>query len=152
MQVSIQEAEQRLAELVAAAEAGEEIVIARDSVPVVRLVAVRAGHRPVRLGVLAGQIELGDDVDAPLAEFEPLALTSEQILERWRSARPVDVRSLRNALTQAVDGNLAHGRCTTAPAAEERYRIPARALGVRPGVDVDRIRDELAQLDEARRH
>ena len=65
------DAKTRLSELVAAAESGEEVVIARDGTPAVRLVAVAAEHRPVRLGALAGQVELADDFDAPLPEFEP---------------------------------------------------------------------------------
>lgn len=65
------EAKTRLSELVAAAERGEEIVIARNDVPAVRLVPVREEHRAVRLGVLAGEIELGDDFDEPLDDFAP---------------------------------------------------------------------------------
>ena len=65
------DAKTRLSELVAAAEDGEEVIIARGGTPVARLVAVRTEHRPVRLGALAGQIELAEDFDAPLPEFEP---------------------------------------------------------------------------------
>ena len=65
------DAKTRLSELVAAAESGEEVVIARDGTPAVRLVAVTVEHRPVRLGALAGEVELADDFDAPLPEFEP---------------------------------------------------------------------------------
>ncbi len=65
------DAKTRLSELVAAAEAGEEVVIARGGTPAVRLVPVRAEYPPVRLGVLAGQIELGDDFDEPLPDFAP---------------------------------------------------------------------------------
>lgn len=65
------DAKTRLSELVAAAEGGEEVVIARDGAPAVRLVAVAVEHPPVRLGVLAGEIELAEDFDAPLSEFEP---------------------------------------------------------------------------------
>lgn len=63
------QAKSRLSELVAAAEAGEEVLIARDGIPAVRLVPVTVTHRPVRLGILAGQIEVGDDFDDPLPEF-----------------------------------------------------------------------------------
>jgi hypothetical protein len=35
----------------------------------VRLVPVAAVYAPVRLGVLAGEIELGPDFDDPLPEF-----------------------------------------------------------------------------------
>ena len=71
MQFNMLDAKTRLSELVAAADRGEEVVIARNGEPVVRLVPVSAEHRPVRLGILAGQIELGPDFDAPLEDFEP---------------------------------------------------------------------------------
>lgn len=65
MHVNLREARTRLNELVAAAEAGEEVIIDRDGAPAARLVAIIAEHPPVRLGVLAGQIELGPDFDGP---------------------------------------------------------------------------------------
>ncbi len=65
------EAKTRLSELVAAAERGEEVIIARNGRPAVRLMAVVEEHPPVRLGVLAGQITLPDDFDDPLPELEP---------------------------------------------------------------------------------
>jgi hypothetical protein len=37
----------------------------------VRLVAVGVEYAPVHLGVLAGQIEIGEDFDEPLPRFEP---------------------------------------------------------------------------------
>jgi prevent-host-death family protein len=70
MQVNMHEAKTRLSELVAAAERGEEIVIARNGRPAARIVAIEAQHAPVRLGLLAGEIELGPDFDAPLPEFD----------------------------------------------------------------------------------
>jgi len=73
MQVNMHEAKTRLSELVAAAERGEEVLIARDGRPAARLVAVVKQHPPVRLGVLAGQIELANDFDAPLPGFEASA-------------------------------------------------------------------------------
>jgi antitoxin (DNA-binding transcriptional repressor) of toxin-antitoxin stability system len=42
-------------------------VIARNGTPAARLVA----NAPARLGVLAGEIELGPDFDEPLPEFDP---------------------------------------------------------------------------------
>lgn len=65
------DAKTRLSELVAAAEAGEDVVLARNGEPAVRLVAIREEHPPVRLGLLEGEIELGDDFDEPLDEFAP---------------------------------------------------------------------------------
>jgi prevent-host-death family protein len=70
MQVNMHDAKSKLSELVAAAERGEDIVIARNGAPAARLVAIKAEHAPVRLGVLAGEIELGPDFDEPLPEFE----------------------------------------------------------------------------------
>jgi prevent-host-death family protein len=71
MQVNMHEAKTTLSELVAAAERGDEVVIARNGTPAARLVAITARHAPVRLGVLAGEIEIGPDFDEPLTEFEP---------------------------------------------------------------------------------
>jgi prevent-host-death family protein len=73
MQVNMLDAKTRLSELVVAAERGEDVVIARAGVPAARLVAVGPGVEPVELGLLAGQIELGEDFDAPLEDFEPYA-------------------------------------------------------------------------------
>ena len=63
----------KLSELVAAAERGEEVVIARDGTPAARLVPVSTHAAPVRLGRLQGEIELGPDFDAPLPEFDDSA-------------------------------------------------------------------------------
>jgi prevent-host-death family protein len=48
MQVDIHEAKRRLNDIVAAAERGEDVVIARNGTPVARLVAVRRERQPVR--------------------------------------------------------------------------------------------------------
>jgi prevent-host-death family protein len=71
MKVNMHDAKTKLSELVAAAERGEEVVIARNGTPAARLVPIVAEHPPVRLGVLAGQIELGPDFDETPPEFEP---------------------------------------------------------------------------------
>lgn len=60
MRVNMHEAKSRLSELVAAAEAGEEVVIARNGEPAVRLTPIVERYKPVSLGILAGQIELAD--------------------------------------------------------------------------------------------
>jgi prevent-host-death family protein len=70
MQVNMHDAKSRLSELVAAAESGEDVVIARNGAPAVRLVVVHVEHRPVRLGLLGGEIEIGEDFDAPLPDFK----------------------------------------------------------------------------------
>jgi prevent-host-death family protein len=71
MKVNMHDAKSKLSELVAAAERGEDVVIARNGTPVARLVPITATYAPVRLGVLAGEIEVGPDFDAVLPEFEP---------------------------------------------------------------------------------
>jgi prevent-host-death family protein len=69
MEVDMHDAKTKLSELVAAAERGEDVVISRNGVPAARLVAVNVRHKPVRLGVLAGEIELGSEFDEPLPGF-----------------------------------------------------------------------------------
>jgi prevent-host-death family protein len=69
VQVNMHEAKTRLSELVAAAEGGAEVIIARAGAPAARLVAIGAEHAPVRLGLLQGEIELRDDFDEPLPGF-----------------------------------------------------------------------------------
>jgi len=71
MKVNMHEAKSTLSELVTAAESGKEVIIARNGTPAARLVAVTAEYAPVRLGALAGEIEIGPDFDAPLTEFDP---------------------------------------------------------------------------------
>ncbi len=55
MQMNVAEAKAKLSKLVAAAERGEEVVIARGGRPVVRLVPAAAA---VRLGLLEGIVPL----------------------------------------------------------------------------------------------
>jgi prevent-host-death family protein len=73
MQVNMHDAKTKLSELVAAAERGEDVIIARNGTPAARLVAITAVHPPVRLGALVGEIELGPEFDAPLPEFDDYA-------------------------------------------------------------------------------
>ena len=72
-QVNIHEAKTRLSELIAAVEAGEEVVIARAGKPVVRLVHEAPPPKVYRQGGgLAGLIRYDDEqwaaADAELAE------------------------------------------------------------------------------------
>jgi antitoxin (DNA-binding transcriptional repressor) of toxin-antitoxin stability system len=66
--VDIREAQERLPELVSLAEAGMEVILARDEIPLVRLVPVSppsAGHVP---GLHVGAISASSDFDAPLPD------------------------------------------------------------------------------------
>lgn len=65
--VNLAEAKATLSELIDAALAGEEVVIARRNTPVVRLVAFSEAKVTPRFGRLAGRIHPADDFDAPLA-------------------------------------------------------------------------------------
>jgi len=55
--------------LVAQALQGEDIVVARDGIPLIRLVPVEATAKPRLLGMLRGQIKIADDFDEPLEDF-----------------------------------------------------------------------------------
>jgi prevent-host-death family protein len=68
-QVNIYEAKTRLSQLVEAAAAGDEVVIAKAGRPMVRLVPVVAAagvRRP--FGLFRGQLYIADDFDAPLPD------------------------------------------------------------------------------------
>ncbi|MBK7641605.1 MAG: type II toxin-antitoxin system Phd/YefM family antitoxin [Planctomycetes bacterium] len=60
-QVNIHEAKTQFSKLVERAEAGEEIIIARDGQPCARLVPLAAGSRRSLTGKFAGQIWMADD-------------------------------------------------------------------------------------------
>jgi prevent-host-death family protein len=63
-QVGMHEAKTNLSKLVEQAEAGEEIVIARNGRPVVRLVPVATANRLASVrGALRGQIHIAEDFD-----------------------------------------------------------------------------------------
>ena len=65
--VNVQEAKTHLSRLIARAEAGEDIIIARAGRPIVRLVPV--SKRPTRVpGSARGEFELPDDFDEPLPD------------------------------------------------------------------------------------
>ncbi|MCI0572596.1 MAG: type II toxin-antitoxin system prevent-host-death family antitoxin [Myxococcaceae bacterium] len=69
-EVNIAEAKARLSELVNRALAGEEIVIARDHKPLVKLVTVASSRVAKRKpGSAAGQVEMAEDYGAPLDDF-----------------------------------------------------------------------------------
>ncbi len=68
MQLNISEAKAKLSELIAAAESGDEVIIARGGQPAVRLVPV---HRPtVCLGIGDGLVGRVPDFIAPMSEDE----------------------------------------------------------------------------------
>lgn len=81
MQVNILEAKNRLSELVRAVEAGEEVVLARRGVPVIRMTAIGreslhpAGSRAAVLALLreprpAGTQRSTAEIDADVADMK----------------------------------------------------------------------------------
>ena len=73
--VTIHKAKTTLSQLIAEAQAGEEIVLARGKEPVAKLVPIpKPGKR--KFGALKGKIKIGPEF------FEPM---SEEELEEWGS-------------------------------------------------------------------
>lgn len=70
MIVNVHEAKSDLSKLLARAEAGEEIIIARAGTPVARLVALKPAPKR-RFGSWAGRFEIDDEeLLAPLSDEE----------------------------------------------------------------------------------
>ena len=79
--VSVYEAKAHLSALLARAQAGEDIVIARAGEPIVRLVAVKSPRKARREpGSAKGDIWISDDFDAPL--HSPMIFTNTRFLRR----------------------------------------------------------------------
>jgi prevent-host-death family protein len=67
-QVNIHQAKTELSKLVARAESGEEIVIARAGKPAAKLVPLTRPRGQRRLGLLDGKFKIPDDFNAPLPD------------------------------------------------------------------------------------
>ena len=74
---NLHEAKTHLSRLVAAAAAGEEIVIAKAGTPMVRLVPVSTLAEPRQLGLLAGQVREAPDCWDPDRALEALFYEGE---------------------------------------------------------------------------
>ena len=66
--VNIHDAKTNLSRLIARAEAGEEIIIARAGKPVARLTAIPKLKEPRKPGLLKGKIWIADDFDDYIPE------------------------------------------------------------------------------------
>ncbi len=73
-QVNVHEAKTQLSRLLAEVERGREVIVARDGVPVAKLVPFPAPAGRLRVGNWKGKIRIAPDFDAPMAEAE---------LEEW---------------------------------------------------------------------
>ena len=76
MTVNVHQAKMQISRLLARAEAGEEIVIARNGDPVARLVGLKGARGTRRFGALRDRIVVDDRFFEPLPESE---------LARWES-------------------------------------------------------------------
>lgn len=79
MRVNVGQAKTDLSKLLARVEAGEEIEIARDGVPVARLVRIVPATGPgarflQSRGSLKGQISIGDDFELTEEELDEILL------------------------------------------------------------------------------
>lgn len=77
MRVNVGRAKTELSKLLASVEAGEEVEIARNGVPVARLVKAEHDQAPGRKfleskGILAGKIRIGDDFEFSDRELDEL--------------------------------------------------------------------------------
>jgi prevent-host-death family protein len=75
MRVNVGQAKTDLSKLLARVEAGEDVEIARDGVPVARLVRIEPSHGPgerflAAHGALVGQIAIADDFELSEAEID----------------------------------------------------------------------------------
>jgi prevent-host-death family protein len=66
--INVYDAKTRFSQLVDKAAAGEDVVISRNGKPLVRLTRLAESTRQVRFGLLAGQVKVADDFDAPLPD------------------------------------------------------------------------------------
>ena len=69
-QVNIHTAKAHLSELIKQAMLGEEIIIAKDNKPVVKLVALQPIHGKRQLGTARGLLKIEEDFDEPLEDFD----------------------------------------------------------------------------------
>ena len=64
--VNMHKAKSSLSQLVKLAESGEDVIIARNGVPVARLTRIKASKPKLPWGVFKGKMKMADDFDAPL--------------------------------------------------------------------------------------
>jgi prevent-host-death family protein len=71
IKLNVYDAKTQLSRLIDAARRGEEVIIARDNKPMVRLVPIDGpGPSGRRIGSARGQIKIAEDFDAPIPGLE----------------------------------------------------------------------------------
>ncbi len=69
-QINVEEASKHLPDLIEAALRGEEIVIAKDDRPVVKLTPVSPTKRRPQFGSAKGLVTISEDFDDPIEDFK----------------------------------------------------------------------------------
>ena len=69
-QFNIADAKARLSELVEKALAGDEVILARDNRPLLKLVPLGQSKRSRKPGSARGTVWISPDFDAPLPDFD----------------------------------------------------------------------------------
>jgi antitoxin (DNA-binding transcriptional repressor) of toxin-antitoxin stability system len=69
-QYSLHDAQTQLQDLIEKAVQGQQILIQGDSQTMVQLVPVLATKQPRKAGSARGLVQLADDFDAPLTDFD----------------------------------------------------------------------------------
>ena len=82
MKVSVYEAKSKLSQMINRALEGEEVVITRNGEETVKLTPVAKKKRGNWIGMYDGQIEIRDDFDDPLEEFEYFNGEAETFLDK----------------------------------------------------------------------
>lgn len=68
---TVHAAKTQFSKLIALVQSGEEIVVAKGATPVIKLVALQAGHAPVRkFGAMKGKAKVTKAFFEPLSESE----------------------------------------------------------------------------------
>lgn len=67
--VNIHEAKTHLSRLIQSALAGEEVIIAKGNIPLVKIVLIEETLPARKLGSARGKISFSDDFDEPLNDF-----------------------------------------------------------------------------------
>lgn len=74
LQVNVHEAKTNLSKLIQKVVDGEEVVIAKGNLPIIKLVLIENLKPQRRLGTAKGKVKIADDFDEPLEDFKEYML------------------------------------------------------------------------------
>lgn len=67
--IDYQQAQKQFARLIELALGGEEVIIEKDNLPLVKLTAIKSKKKQRQFGSAKGMIQISEDFDAPLDDF-----------------------------------------------------------------------------------